>query len=245
MLNKNNELLQISNLSFSYGKNEILREINFSIWNNEIVGLVGPNGSGKTTLIKNIIHELVSEHGEIKISSISNTLPKVQKEIMYLSSEDILPEFLSGREYILLLSSMYERPINQLLLGKLLDYYEIKEIFDTTIESYSHGMKKKMQLIGALLNQPRLLIVDETLNGIDIKAREVTKILFNKLVDKGHSILICTHDFSLVEELEARAIFIHNGRICYDSKHYLTENQTLRELFYDMIKTEEDTYELD
>lgn len=238
-------MLTVANVHFSYEKTPILKGVSTSLATHEIIGLVGPNGSGKTTLIRAITNILEPSFGEIKINHKLNTLPQVQKEVMYLSSDDVLPEFLTGQEYLLLLLSLYKKNNNELLLSKLLNYYSMDHLFYKLIESYSHGTKKKLQLICAFIIQPNLLIIDETLNGIDIEAREITKRLLTKLLEKHTAIFLCTHDFSLVEELKSRAILIHNGEIYYDSNEYLNNHQNLREIFYDMIKTGDIDYDLD
>ena len=102
-------MLTVANVHFSYEKTPILKGVSISLATHEIIGLVGPNGSGKTTLIRAIMNILEPSFGEIKINHKLNTLPQVQKEVMYLSSDDVLPEFLTGQEYLLLLLSLYKK----------------------------------------------------------------------------------------------------------------------------------------
>lgn len=177
-----NAMLQIENLSFQYDQTMILEDLSLMIARQEIVALAGPNGSGKTTLIKNIMNLLEKQSGQILINHQQHTDAKVQKEIMYLPSEDYLPEFLTGKEYLSLLGQLYQTSLNQKLLAKLLRYYAMTDSVGQLIETYSHGMKKKIQLISAFIIQPPLLIIDETLNGMDIEAREITKTLFHQYV---------------------------------------------------------------
>ncbi|MBC1417910.1 ATP-binding cassette domain-containing protein [Listeria fleischmannii] len=238
-------LLQVTSLTFFYNKQKILDNINFEIMAGEVVCLAGPNGSGKTTLIKNIMNILFDDSSKITINHIENTDLKAQKMMMYLSSESYLPEFLTGKEYIHLMCKMYHITVNEPLLLKLTEYYSMGEKFNHIIESYSHGMKKKIQLIGGFLIQPPLLIIDETLNGIDMEAREVTKELIHKYTEKGNAILLCTHDFSLVEELEARAVLLNEGAIQYDSKEYLKEEESISKLFSSLVLKEVKQYDLD
>ena len=170
-------LLQIKELSFQYTKNNlVLGNLTFEISNGEFVALAGPNGCGKTTLIKIICDLLKIQKGEIQFNGKNHRDLAVKKNIVYLPSEDYLPEFLTGKEYIQLFSNLYCQRVNDERLTKLSQYYSMEGEMEKLIEDYSHGMKKKTQIISALMVQPKLLIVDETLNGIDVEAMEVTKL---------------------------------------------------------------------
>ena len=239
-----NVMLQVENLSFQYDQTMILEDLSLTITRQEIVALAGPNGSGKTTLIKNIMNLLENQSGQILINHQQHTDARVQKEIMYLPSEDYLPEFLTGKEYLTLLCQLYQTSLNQKLLDKLLRYYAMTDSLSQLIENYSHGTKKKIQLISAFLIQPPLLIIDETLNGMDIEAREITKTLFHHYVQKDKAILLCTHDFSLVAALNARALLIHEGKIYYDSDQHAGEKATLDTIFYQMTAQGDCVYDL-
>lgn len=238
-------MLKVDKLSFKYEQTIILDKISFVIPRQEIVALAGPNGSGKTTLIKNIMNLLEKESGCIVVNNQTHTDAIIQKDIMYLSSEDYLPDFLKGKEYIALLCHLYHIRLDQKLLDKLLHYYSMTDLLPQLIENYSHGTKKKLQLIGAFLIQPPLLIIDETLNGMDIEAREITKSLFQEYIKKDKAVLLCTHDLSLVEELGVRALLIHEGKLYYDSDEYTTEKLSLGTIFYKMIAKGDCVYDLE
>lgn len=219
-------MLQVKNLSFSYQKKKVLEDINFTVQPGETVALIGPNGSGKTTLIQNILNLLSPDAGQIQINGTSNQTSGILKNIVYIAGNDYLPLFLTGQEYLSLLAKLHEKSIDQ------------------NLERYSHGMKKKIQLVSSLLIHPDLLIVDETLNGLDIVARGITKSLFNQYVARGGTLFLCTHDFSLVEELACRAILISEGKIKYDAGTHQPPQIPLAQLFYDLLENEEKTYVL-
>lgn len=237
-------MLQVKNLSFSYQKKKVLEDINFTVKSGETVALIGPNGSGKTTLIQNILNLLSPDAGQIQINGTSNQTPGILKNIVYIAGNDYLPLFLTGQEYLSLLAKLHEKSIDQDQCKRLLDYYDLTSAFDQNLERYSHGMKKKIQLVSSLLIHPDLLIVDETLNGLDIVAREITKSLFNQYVARGGTLFLCTHDFSLVEELACRAILISEGKIKYDAGTHQPPQIPLAQLFYDLLENEEKTYVL-
>lgn len=237
-------MLVVENVRFSYGDKEVLKGISFELQKGEIVGLVGANGSGKTTLIQNILNILIPSSGSISINGLSNNDVNSLKNIVYISGNDYLPNFLTGMEYIELLFDMYKSKLDREKLDRMLEYYALNDFIHKNIENYSHGMKKKLQIISALVINPEIIIVDETLNGLDIVSREITKSLFNQFITNEKSILLCTHDFSLVEELKSRAIFINDGIIKYDSLEYLKKGESLSKIFYDIILKDDKSYVL-
>lgn len=237
-------MLVVENVRFSYGDKEVLKGISFELQKGEIAGLVGANGSGKTTLIQNILNILIPSSGSISINGLSNNDVNSLKNIVYISGNDYLPNFLTGMEYIELLFDMYKSKLDREKLDRMLEYYALNDFIHKNIENYSHGMKKKLQIISALVINPEIIIVDETLNGLDIVSREITKSLFNQFITNEKSILLCTHDFSLVEELKSRAIFINDGIIKYDSLEYLKKGESLSKIFYDIILKDDKSYVL-
>lgn len=238
--------LKVNNISFSYDtKKKVLNDISFLLNKGEKLVIAGPNGSGKTTLIKLIFDLLQKQEGEIKVLGIDNTEIEAKTKMMYLPSDNILPDFLSGQEYVDLMLKMYDKEKDIGLLNKLVEYYSMTNYMDELIENYSHGMVKKIELISAFLIKPEVLIIDETLNGIDLEAKEVSKILIKKLVSKNKSVIICTHDLLLAEEVGDRAILIHKGNIYCDIDLNCGKNKgKLTEIFKEIIKFKEESYEI-
>lgn len=234
-------MLAVNNITYSYdGKFEVLKNIEFELKKGEFLTIAGPNGSGKTTLIKLITDLLNLKNGEIIVGDFSHDNIKAKKEVMYLSSEDHLPNFLTGYEYIKLLCSMYDVTLDETKMNQLASYYSLEQKLHTLIEGYSHGMKKKIQLMGAFLIMTPILIIDETLNGIDVEAKEATKLLLKQYQKKG-AVLFCTHDLDLVEEISERVILINKGIIHTDSTMHdllLTES-SLTSVFKQLIDYED------
>lgn len=240
------EIVNIENVAFSYNKKKnILKDVSFKLRRGEIAVLAGPNGSGKTTLIKLIFDLLAIQKGSITINDKLNTNIEAKRNILYLPSDNLLPEFLTGNEYIKLMCNMYDVATNKELLERLIKYYSMETSMDDLIEAYSHGMSKKLQLILAFLIQPSLIIIDETLNGIDIEAKEITKIIMKKIVNKGCSILMCSHDLELSEEIGERAILMYKGEIIREIiMEDLDTNETLSSVFKEIINFEEKNYDI-
>ncbi|MCL1991282.1 MAG: ABC transporter ATP-binding protein [Defluviitaleaceae bacterium] len=235
-------MLHIKNIKYSYDKkNVVLSDMNFELEQGEFLTIAGPNGSGKTTLIKLITDLLKMKQGTISIASMPHDLPQIKKKVVYLSSEDYLPEFLTGFEYVKMLCEMYDCPLNKEAMDRLARYYSLDRKLHELIEGYSHGMKKKIQLMSAFLIEAPLLIIDETLNGIDVEAKEATKLLLKQYQKNGGAIIFCTHDLELVEEIGERVILINKGEIHIDGmiRELLNEHQSLTEVFKQLINYEE------
>lgn len=234
-------MLTVKNINYSYNKKiKALQDINFEVEQGDFLTIAGPNGSGKTTLIMLITDLLKLRQGSILIDDLAHDDYSSKKKVMYLSSEDYLPEFLTGYEYINMLCSMYDTKLDLEQMQRLAGYYSLEQKLDTLIEGYSHGMKKKVQLMSAFLIEAPILMIDETLNGIDVEAKEATKLLLKQYQKKG-TILFCTHDLDLVEEISERVILINKGVIYIDSTiTALLETETnLTDVFKKLINYEE------
>lgn len=234
-------MLDIKRLSFSYDeKNPVLENLNLQVDQEDFLALVGPNGCGKTTLIKLICDLLEKQEGTITFSGVKNTDLKVKNSILYLPSDDVLPEFLTGREYIQLMSNLYSVSVDTHKLLKLVKYYSFASALDVLIEEYSNGMKKKVQIIAAMLIDPEILIIDETLNGMDVESREITKLLLMNFSGSGKTIIMCSHDLHLLEEMCNKVVILYAGKI-HTHKYMDTVRKTssLISIFKEIINHEE------
>ena len=192
----NNKIVAIKNLSFSLSKNKIL-------------GLVGPNGSGKTTTINSILGTIKCNSGSILYEDYKNDSLEFKKKVGYIPDDLILPESLTGREYIKFRLSIYSIKKSD-KLEKLIRLYNMQDFLDILIKEYSHGMKKKIQIITAFSLDSELIIVDEPFRGLDVESMIITKQLFRGFTESG-SILLCSHDLHLIEELSDEVIMLYKG----------------------------------
>lgn len=138
---------------------------------------------------------------------------------------------------------LYDIKIDEEKYKKLISYYAMEHRINHLIENYSHGMVKKIQLITAFILQSEITVVDETLNGIDIEAKEVSKILFRKLAEKDKLVIMCTHDLELAEKLGNRAILLYKGTV-KDIVNLKEEDCNLTEIFKNLVGFKESDYEI-
>ena len=197
-------LLNINAAKKNYGDVIALQSIDFEVHNGEITTLIGPNGAGKSTLIKCITTLEKLDSGKIKIEEIDVALDSknARKAIGYAGQDVALDKVLTAREFLhfqggivhLSKSKIKEKSEELLLQFNLLD------AADRNIETYSGGMKKRLELAAAIIHNPKLIILDEPSSGLDYDSRrELWKILL-ELKIKGAGILIATHDFEEAEE---------------------------------------------
>ncbi len=188
--------LKICNLTKSYGKNEILKDINFSFKDNCIYGLVGRNGAGKTTFMNSVDGDIKIDSGEFYLDGeeLDNN------DIGYIVSTPIVPEFLTGREFLQFYLEIHknEKDIDFDYYFDLVDLE--REAQDKLLKDYSHGMKNKIQLLINIISNPKILLLDEPLVSLDVLAQDSIKKLLKKL-KKDHIIIFSTHILELAIDL--------------------------------------------
>ncbi|WP_235564148.1 MULTISPECIES: ATP-binding cassette domain-containing protein [Microbacterium] len=209
-------LLEVADVTFGYSaRASALRDISFSLAPGERVGLVGPNGSGKSTLIRLVADLLQVRRGSVTIDGRPNHTRASREQLCYIASNDTLPQFLTGREYIELMHRLYRTTPDAAAVDDLLDRYQMGARQFDLIEDYSHGMRKKIQLVSALSLGRPLTIIDETLNGVDVDALFEFEIDAARIAD-DRGLLLCSHDFRLLENVCDRVIVLCRGEIVFD-----------------------------
>lgn len=207
-------MLDIHNVSFGYEhRDKILQSVSLHVRQGKIIGLIGPNGSGKTTLINLVCDVLDLRKGNIAVLGLRHTSAEAKISIMHVGGNDDVPSFLTGWEYVSTLARLYGVRVDQSEVRRLFTLFGMEGAQNRLIDSYSHGMKKKTQLCCAFLLRCPLTIVDETLNGIDIDAWYLCVEQFLRMRDKGLSVLICSHDFALLEQITDEIVLLRNGRM--------------------------------
>lgn len=213
-------IITIRNLSKPYGSKEVLKDINVDIHKGEIIGYIGPNGAGKSTTVK-IMLGLVGEYsGEIKIfgQDIRNGEVEYKKKIGYVPETAEIYENLTAREYLTFIGELYgmEYEVANKKAEKLMNLFGIKNVYDARISSYSKGMKQKVLVISALINDPDILFLDEPLSGMDANSVMVFKEVMAELARRGKTIFYSSHIMEVVEKISSRIILINNGEIVAD-----------------------------
>lgn len=210
-------MLEIKGLTKKYknaDKNAI-EDINITIENGDIYGFIGPNGAGKSTTIKCLVGIHSFEKGSIMLDglSIKDNPIEFKHQISYLPDNPDLYEFLTGMEYINFVSNVYGEDVSKEDIISLAKKFNLENNLLEPIRTYSHGMKQKIALIGALIHKPKLLVLDEPFVGLDPKAAFDLKEIIKELCQSGMMVFFSSHVLEVVEKFCNKIAIIKNGQI--------------------------------
>lgn len=241
-------MVKIENVSKSYikGKKSI-DNLNLEIKNGEIFGFLGPNGAGKTTTIKMITGILNIDEGDIFIDekSITKQPLEAKKEFGFVPDNPDMFLKLKGIEYLNFLSDIYEIPnaLRKERIESLTKKFEIYDNLNSEIQSYSHGMRQKIVICGALLSNPKNWILDEPMTGLDPKSSHDLKEMMKEHAQKGNTVFFSTHVLEVAEKLCDRVGIINKGKLVFvgtleEMRDKFKENKSLEDLFLEITENE-------
>lgn len=242
-------MLQVQHLYRSYRGIPAVEDVSFEAGAGEIVGFLGPNGAGKSTTVKIITGLLPPNDGHVFFDGrdIRDHIVEFRRVLGYVPEEAYLYSHLSGLEYLQLvgrLRSMREALLDQKATS-LLRLLGLDSWQHTPISSYSKGMRQRVLIAAALLHDPRLLIFDEPLSGLDVISSRLFKDLLQALAVEGKTILYISHVLETVEQVCDRVIVIARGKVIADAKpHELTQMMslpTLERVFAQLVE-QQDTH---
>ncbi len=210
-------MIEISNVSKSFGRIKALENVSFKVNNGELVGYVGLNGAGKTTTIRIIVGVLLPDSGDVYIDGYS-VLKEKRKASMRIGWVPEIPIFepdVKALDYFVYLAGYYKISPNEARrLGKeLFEKVGLSGAENRKLKEYSQGMKKRFALAVSLINDPPNFVFDEVLNGLDPEGIKFFRELAKDFKKQGKAVLFSSHILSEVEALADRVVFIHRGRI--------------------------------
>jgi ABC-2 type transport system ATP-binding protein len=210
-------MIEIINLTKHYGTLAALDNLNLRVQAGEIFGFLGPNGAGKTTTIRVMMGILKASSGQVLLDGHDiSTAPRKAKAIAgFIPDRPFIYEKLSGAEFLQFVGRLHRMEDGRLArrIADLLEHLELTRWRDELVESYSHGMKQRLVVCAALLHQPRILVVDEPMVGMDPKGARTIKDLFSSLSRSGTTVFLSTHSISVAEEICHRIGIIRKGRL--------------------------------
>ena len=210
-------MINIKNLTKHYGNLTAVSDLNLNIPAGECFGFLGPNGAGKTTTIKLLAGLLKPNEGTIEISGydIQRDPQKVKGIIGYIPDKPFIYEKLTGGEFLDFVAELYQ--VNGDFVKEkreeLLNLFAIKDFENELVESYSHGMRQKLVITAALIHNPKVIIVDEPMVGLDPKGMRQVKEMFKQLTKSGVTIFMSTHTMSVAQEMCHRIGIINKGKL--------------------------------
>jgi ABC-2 type transport system ATP-binding protein len=242
-------MILINNVSKTYARGRVkaVNSINLEVKKGEIFGFLGPNGAGKTTTIKMITGILKPDEGQIFVNGINVVSEpiKAKKQIGFVPDNPEVFNRLTGIEYLNFIADIYEVDGKQRYekINEFAEIFEIKDALNSSIGSYSHGMKQKLIIIGALIHNPPVWILDEPLVGLDPKAAFLLKEMMRKHADNGNTVFFSTHIMEVAERLCDRIGIIKKGEIIFtgtidELRQIREENDSLENLFLELVDNE-------
>ncbi|PKK38783.1 hypothetical protein ABB02_02089 [Clostridiaceae bacterium JG1575] len=214
-----NQVIEIKDFSFSYGTQEVLKNCNLSVAAGEIVGFLGQNGSGKTTLL-NCMAGFMGLQEQITIYGMhpSGNKDSFKKKISFIQDDPVLLDYLTGRQYIdflLNIEGISKEVGKTELREKLMKLFDMDQGMDhKLLAEFSHGMRKKTQLIGEMLVEKDLLFFDEPTNGLDISSSiTLKKIIKTQKAKKDKTVVLSSHNTQFIKDTCDKVFFFHQGRV--------------------------------
>lgn len=208
--------VRVEGLVVNYGPFVAVDNLSFTVNSGEIYGLLGPNGAGKTSTLKVLVGVLEARAGKIEVfnTPISQEVA-AKSQIGYVPEEVVLLDSLTPREFLEFIASIrkLEASAANSRLEKLVSAFELKQFFDTPIAALSMGNKQKVAVIAALLHEPRLLVLDEPLIGLDARSSKILKELVTFHAKRGGAVIFSTHIMEVAEKLCDRVGIINKGKI--------------------------------
>ena len=212
-------MLRLQSVSKTYAKNNVkaVNNISLDVAEGSVFGFLGPNGAGKTTAIKMITGILPFEEGHISVygKDIIESPLEAKREIGYVNDSGVLFEKLSGREFVDFMADIYGVSLaeRKSRTDIMLEMFNLTSAYDQQISTYSHGMKQKISLIGALVHEPRLLILDEPMVGLDPQSAFQLKEIIKRHAEKGNIVFFSTHVLDVAEKMCDQIGIISKGSL--------------------------------
>ena len=241
-------MIQVENVSKSYKKgNKVVENINLEIKNGEIFGFLGPNGAGKTTTIKMMTGILEIDEGRILIDGKDITKESVEAKKNFGFVPDSPDMFLKlkGIEYLNFMADVYDvdEETRKKRIEELAKEFDIYEELNNKIESYSHGMRQKIVIIGVLLHNTKNWILDEPITGLDPKSSFDLKKLMRKHAKEGKTVFFSTHILEIAEKLCDRVGIINNGKLIFvgtleEMREKFKNNSSLEEIYMEITNND-------
>ena len=236
-------MLQIEHFTKEYGNKIAVNDLSLEIRSGEIFGFIGHNGAGKTTTIKAVAGILPFQKGEIRVDGISVREDPLEckKRMAYIPDNPDLYEFLSGIQYLNFIADIFQVPKREReeRIGKYGDLFGLTGDLGSTVSTYSHGMKQKLALIGALIHEPKLLLMDEPFVGLDPKAAHDLKMIMADICQMGGAIFFSTHVLEVAEKLCHKVAIIKEGKLAAcGTMEEVKGDESLEQVFLELVDDE-------
>jgi ABC-2 type transport system ATP-binding protein len=208
-------MIELRGVTKTFGSKVAVDGLDLGVRAGELFAFLGPNGAGKTTTIKMVCGLLAPTSGVVRVGGHPATRQEARQLLAYVPDQPFLYEKLTGREFLRFVVEMYglDRRLAERRIAELIETFEMADFVDELCENYSQGMKQRVVFAAALVHDPKVLIVDEPLVGLDPRSARIVKDLFVAQARAGVAVLMSTHLLSIAEELADTIGIIDHGRM--------------------------------
>ncbi len=208
-------MIRLENISIRYPSVLAIDNLNYEFKDGLIYGLIGPNGAGKTSIIQALVGLITEFDGRILVGDQDALLNRkaVKSLIGFAPEETNLFPYLSAKEYLNFICDVRQVSQGDKKANDLIDLLGLTEVADDMVDRYSHGMRKKLSLAGALIADPDYIILDEALNGLDPIAMHNTRENLRERADSGKTIILASHVLEVVENWSDVIVILNHGKI--------------------------------
>ncbi len=242
-------MIELINVNKTYnGVVKAVDNINLTIPDGEIFGFLGPNGAGKTTTIKLISGILNADSGSIKVNGldIKENALAAKQQIGFVPDSPNMFLRLKGIEYLNFLADVYDvsTEVRKERIETLSRRFSMTDVLNDRIQSYSHGMRQKIIIIGVLVHNPSAWVLDEPMTGLDPRSSFMLKEMMREHADSGNTVFFSTHVLDVAEKVCDRVAIINKGQILFcgtlaEMREHFKKNESLENLFLELTESEE------
>lgn len=216
-------IVNVSNLKKHYKKQPVLKGIDITIDTPQIIALVGPNGAGKTTLMNCMTNLLPFNEGSVELVGKKNTDASIFYEVSYLQDNRILYGDLTGYDHLKFICNVQKIPLSN--IKKVTDRVGMTSYMKKRVRNYSLGMKQHLLLAMSIINEPKLLLLDEPLNGLDPTSAINMRNILLELYKEGTTIILSSHNLDEIDRLTNIIYFMKDGALLKESLQDFSANQ--------------------
>lgn len=234
-------MIKLTDLTKKFKEKIAVDGVNLEISPGEIFGLLGPNGAGKTTTIKMITGLLKPTSGSVAVCGydVQKNPIEAKRNIGLLPDTPFVYQKLTGREFLEFICGIYNIGFEG--IDKHLELFDLKFSADELIESYSHGMQQKLVIASILIRNPKVILLDEPLVGLDPKTARLVKSIYYELSKTGTTVFLSTHILEIAEKLCTRLAIINRGKIIAlgtleELKKHAVSEKDLEDVFFKLTE---------
>jgi len=212
-------MIELRNVTKKFGNLTAVDNISMTVPPGEFFGFLGPNGAGKTTTIKMMAGLFAPTSGQILINGFDVVQNPIEAKswTSYVPDQPFLYDKLTGREFLYFIGGLYKMKKKEVArkIEEVIEHFEIGEWVDKRTEDYSQGMRQRVTIAAAFVHEPKVLIIDEPMVGLDPRSAKIVRETLHKMSANGVSIFMSTHSLPMAEELCDRVGFIKDGRLVF------------------------------